>query len=153
MTNRTTSIAAHATVEEIRALMPLSRNSGLNEIAESLEQVQIMLVRIRDALSSHMNDNRDTTVAQVIDRVSALFYLERTEILSERRSRDIAQPRQLAIYLVRQLRPDLSCMRLGRHFNRDHTSILHALKRGADLVEKKPEYREIAQAILQEFAE
>lgn len=50
------------------------------------------------------------------------------EMKSERRSRDVARPRQVAMYLCRELTRK-SMPNIGHHFgNRDHTTVLHACR-------------------------
>ena len=51
------------------------------------------------------------------------------DIKGIRRSKHIIRPRQLAIYEVFRQRPDMSSPVIGRIFNRDHTTILHAVKK------------------------
>jgi chromosomal replication initiation ATPase DnaA len=51
------------------------------------------------------------------------------ELLGPRRARDVSWPRQVAVLLVSELRPDLSTPAIGRAFGgRDHTTIVHARK-------------------------
>jgi chromosomal replication initiator protein len=57
------------------------------------------------------------------------FQLSPAELLSGDRTRRIAWPRQLAMYLAREL-TDESLPAIGRHFGgRDHSTVLHAWKR------------------------
>jgi chromosomal replication initiator protein len=51
----------------------------------------------------------------------------RSELLSARRSARIARSRQLAMYLARELTP-LSLAEIARAFDRDHTTVLHAVR-------------------------
>jgi chromosomal replication initiator protein len=77
--------------------------------------------------------NRPAASAPAIDmqRITAVvcdhFGVERSEILSRRRSRHIATPRQVAMYLCRvHLRT--SYPRLGELFGRDHSTAIHAIE-------------------------
>ncbi|MBX3751922.1 MAG: hypothetical protein KF897_17725, partial [Opitutaceae bacterium] len=54
------------------------------------------------------------------------------------RTRHVVEARFEAIRLVRAARPDLSLPAIGRLFNRDHTTILHALKRAGTTVRPQP---------------
>ena len=65
-----------------------------------------------------------------IQRATALhFGIRREEMLSYRRSRVVARPRQVAMYLAKQL-TQKSLPAIGRGFaDRDHTSVLHAVRR------------------------
>jgi chromosomal replication initiator protein len=55
------------------------------------------------------------------------------EMSSHRRARSVARPRQVAMYLARELTP-LSLPQIGRRFDRDHTTVLHACRTIAALV-------------------
>ena len=49
-------------------------------------------------------------------------------MLSQRRSRPLARPRQIAMYLAKKM-TSRSLPEIGRHFaNRDHTTVIHAVK-------------------------
>ena len=62
-------------------------------------------------------------------------------MLSPRRSRPLARPRQVAMYLAKKLTPR-SLPEIGRKFsNRDHTTVIHAVKTIEKLLENNDELR------------
>jgi len=65
----------------------------------------------------------------IIERVSVAMGIPYREIVGASRMRDIAEARQVAMYEVRKLRPDLSLPQIGRIFGRDHTTVLHAVQK------------------------
>ena len=69
-----------------------------------------------------------------IQRAVAEHYgLKKEDLLSERRTRSIARPRQAAMYLAKQL-TTRSYPDIGRRFGgRDHTTVLHAVRRIEEL--------------------
>jgi len=67
------------------------------------------------------------TVTEIQDAVADALGLSREELLSPRRTSRIARARQLAMYLARELTP-LSLAQIAREFNRDHTTVLHAIR-------------------------
>jgi chromosomal replication initiator protein len=67
------------------------------------------------------------TLAQIQDAVCAVCGLQREELLSSRRSARVAHARQIAMYLARELTP-MSLTEIARGFDRDHTTVLHALR-------------------------
>jgi chromosomal replication initiator protein len=67
------------------------------------------------------------TVTEIQDAVAEALGLSREELLSPRRTPRIARARQLAMYLARELTP-LSLAQIAREFNRDHTTVLHAIR-------------------------
>ena len=64
---------------------------------------------------------------EIQDRVASHYRLTRDEMLSTRRSRAVARPRQIAMYLAKSLTPR-SLPEIGRRFDRDHTTVLHAVR-------------------------
>lgn len=74
------------------------------------------------------------SVKQIIFEVALQHGVRPSEVTGSSRNRDIVKIRHEAIWLARQLRPDLSLPALGRQFGgRDHTTILHALNKMAAL--------------------
>ena len=62
-------------------------------------------------------------------------------MLSQRRSRPLARPRQIAMYLSKKL-TTRSLPEIGRRFaNRDHTTVIHAVKTIGRLIEKDDEMK------------
>ncbi len=60
--------------------------------------------------------------------VSDHFHIPRIEMVSQRRAREVARPRQVAMYLAKQM-TIRSLPEIGRRFgNRDHTTVIHAIK-------------------------
>ena len=56
------------------------------------------------------------------------FKMRQTDLLSPRRARDIVRPRQIAMYLCKQL-TTRSLPEIGRKFGgRDHTTVIHAVR-------------------------
>lgn len=67
------------------------------------------------------------TIAQIKQAVVQHFGMTMNELVCARRARRIARPRQIAMYLCKELTP-ASCPQIGLHFDRrDHTTIMHAV--------------------------
>jgi chromosomal replication initiator protein len=67
-------------------------------------------------------------VATIQERVSSHFKIPLREMKSKRRAREVARPRQVAMYLSRQLTSQ-SLPEIGRRFGgRDHTTVLHGVR-------------------------
>ena len=73
--------------------------------------------------------NSKITTIEKIQNVTSNFYsISLEEMLSQRRSRPLARPRQIAMYLAKKL-TTRSLPEIGRKFaNRDHTTVIHAVK-------------------------
>ncbi|MEE4348746.1 MAG: chromosomal replication initiator protein DnaA [Pacificimonas sp.] len=85
---------------------------------------------LASVLRSH---SRRVTVDRIQREVADFYHIKLSDMLSARRSRDIARPRQIAMYLAKRLTPR-SLPDIGRRFGgRDHTTVMHAVKRIEDL--------------------
>ena len=72
---------------------------------------------------------RRVTVDDIQRAVAEHYSLKKEDLLSERRTRSVARPRQTAMYLAKQL-TTRSYPDIGRRFGgRDHTTVLHAVRR------------------------
>jgi chromosomal replication initiator protein len=79
--------------------------------------------------SSHQPGHRARDVGEIQRVTCELFGLSGAELLSSSRTSRIAWPRQLAMYLARELTGE-SLPAIGRHFGgRDHTTVMHACRR------------------------
>jgi chromosomal replication initiator protein len=66
--------------------------------------------------------------------ISKHFGVNRTDLLSSRRNRSIVRPRQIGMYLAKNL-TSRSLPEIGRRFgNRDHTTVLHAIRKVEQLM-------------------
>ena len=81
---------------------------------------------LADLLRSH---EKKVTIDDIQRRVADYYHLKLADLLSARRAREVARPRQVAMYLAKRLTPR-SLPEIGRRFgNRDHTTVMHAVKR------------------------
>ena len=86
--------------------------------------------------------NKLINVETIQNVVAAHFNLNIHEMLSVRRSRSLARPRQIAMYLSKQYTTN-SLPDIGRKFlNRDHTTVIHAVKKINELMNKDNEIRQ-----------
>nr|WP_089219157.1 chromosomal replication initiator protein DnaA [Sphingomonas laterariae] len=71
---------------------------------------------------------RRITIDEIQRRVCDHYRIKQSEMASARRAREVARPRQIAMYLAKQLTPR-SLPEIGRRFGgRDHTTVIHAVK-------------------------
>ena len=73
--------------------------------------------------------DRKVTVEEIQRRVGEHFNVRLSDLIGPKRNRTIARPRQVAMYLAKQL-TSRSLPEIGRRFGgRDHTTVMHAVKR------------------------
>ena len=86
-------------------------------------------------------NNNQVNVESIQNVVAAHFNLNIQEMLSPRRSRSLARPRQIAMYLSKQHTTN-SLPDIGRKFsNRDHTTVIHAVRKIDELIKKDNEVK------------
>ena len=93
-------------------------------------------------LKDFINDNKKSINVESIQNIVAVYFnLNIQEMLSPRRSRSLARPRQIAMYLAKKYTTN-SLPEIGRKFsNRDHTTVIHAVKKIDELVKNDNEIK------------
>ncbi len=87
------------------------------------------------------NSTKVITIDKIQNVTSNFFNITLSDMLSPRRSRPLARPRQVAMYLAKKL-TSRSLPEIGRKFsNRDHTTVIHAVKTIEKLTESNDELR------------
>jgi chromosomal replication initiator protein len=95
----------------------------------------------KNILKDVFNQAKIITVDRIQNTVSNFFNIPLAEMLSQRRSRPLARPRQIAMYLAKKM-TTRSLPEIGRRFaNRDHTTVIHAVKTIIRLSEKDDEMK------------
>ena len=122
---------SHRITSNIREL-----EGALNRVVAHSELVgrEITLETCQDVLHDILraNDHR-VTIEDIQKRVSEHFSIRLTDMHSARRARAVARPRQIAMYLAKQL-TSRSLPEIGRKFGgRDHTTVMHAVKKIEEL--------------------
>jgi chromosomal replication initiator protein len=91
---------------------------------------------------------RRITIDEIQRAVSSHFEVKQIDLISERRAVAIARPRQIAMYLAKRL-TTRSLPEIGRKFgNRDHSTVIHAVKRIEELRGKDVEIDGAVRALM-----
>jgi chromosomal replication initiator protein len=118
------------------ALNRLVAHANLFGRPVTLETTQEVL---HDILKAH---DRRVTIEEIQKRVAEHFSMRLTDMSSARRARAVARPRQVAMYLAKQL-TQRSLPEIGRRFgNRDHTTVMHAVSRVGELMSRDAGFAE-----------
>ena len=92
--------------------------------------VELASEALKDIISNKQNKN--ITIDVIQDVVAGYFNLRVEDLKSQRRTRNVAYPRQIAMYLSRKL-TDMSLPKIGEEFGgRDHTTVIHAYEKISD---------------------
>ena len=126
--------------------------SNIRELEGALKRVvanakftnqEIDLALVKDALKDLFVISAKMVSIENIQKTVAEYYnIKLSDLLSKRRSRSITRPRQLAMALTKELTRH-SLPEIGEAFNgRDHTTVLHACKKIAELRKENPSHEE-----------
>ena len=122
--------------EMVGALNRILAFSKINTKSPTIYECKRIL---KDFINSN---NKSINVEFIQNLVASHFNLNIQELLSPRRSRSLARPRQIAMYLSKHHTTN-SLPDIGRKFsNRDHTTVIHAVKKIDELLKKDNDIRE-----------
>ncbi|MGH1398533.1 MAG: chromosomal replication initiator protein DnaA [Alphaproteobacteria bacterium] len=112
------------------ALNRIVAHADVTKAEVTLESTQDVL---QDLLRAH---DRRITIDEIQRKVAEHYNLRLTDMHSARRARNVARPRQVAMYLAKILTAR-SLPEIGRKFGgRDHTTVMHAVRKVEELMEE-----------------
>ncbi|HEX9957752.1 MAG TPA: chromosomal replication initiator protein DnaA [Fibrella sp.] len=89
-----------------------------------------------------VNDEKEINIDTVQELVADFYNTTIADLKSKSRKREIVYPRQVAMYLAKEL-TELSLKSIGYHFGgRDHSTVIHAIQLVNDLLKENPETKE-----------
>jgi chromosomal replication initiator protein len=95
----------------------------------------------RDTLADLVGRRAHITPSQVVETVAKYYNISVPEMVSSARNKELVQPRQIAMYLIRQ-ETDASLPEIGNLLGgRDHTTIIHGVERVKDRLEAEDQLR------------
>jgi chromosomal replication initiator protein len=145
--------------EDVVCLIAGSIDSNTRELEGAIAKVTMLaqvadrpvnLALVEEALGGEVNStSREITIDDILHTVTSRFGVRLSDLQSRKRTRSIAWPRQICMYLARSLTRH-SLEEIGGYFGgRDHTTVLHA-NRTVEIARKKdPQF----QAVLEKLTE
>jgi chromosomal replication initiator protein len=127
--------------EDVIQFLSTTMKSNIRELEGSLVRLGayasltgqvITLDMAKNVLRDLIGDKKKiVSMEDIQEAVCAQFHVKLTDLKSRRRSKTLVHPRQIAMYLCREL-TDASYPEIGRHFGgKDHTTIIHACRQVA----------------------
>lgn len=101
---------------------------------ERAERIRLQIEADRKALEETRAE-ANQRIRAIILATAGYFQKPTSELLSDRKTTDIMLPRQVAMYLAKELTPQ-SYPNIGRRFRRDHTTVLHAVRKIESMLAK-----------------
>jgi len=131
---------AHKITSNVREL-----EGALNRVVAHSQLVgrEISLETSQEVLHDLLRANdRRVTIEEIQKQVASHFNIRISDMHSARRARSVARPRQVAMYLAKQL-TTRSLPEIGRKFGgRDHTTVMHAVRKVDELREHDSSFKE-----------
>ena len=137
----------HVADEQVLTFIASRVSSNIRELEGALTRVvafssltgRLMSVDLaQDVLKDvfPQGEAAQVSIERIQETVSQRFDLSVAELISDKRSQNIVYPRQVAMYLSREL-TDSSLPKIGREFGgRDHTTVIHATSKITRLIQK-----------------
>jgi acyl carrier protein len=135
----------------VRPITPME--SPIRETGDVIDIQLRRLIRRAEEISADPSLPKPFISIRDVQRVVAAFYgVEMASLISEKRTADVVYPRQIAMYLARRLSnqtyPDI-----GQRFGRDHTTVLHSIRKVEALRQTYQRVRDEIQIILMKLLE
>lgn len=124
--------------EDIQMYIAENSSSNIRELKSAVTKViyqmtffnqpDLTISDVRTLLENHFSGgtSRNLTVEDIQKEVETFFKVKHSDLIGPKRARNIVYPRQIAIYLCRQLL-DLPFNDIGKKFNRDHSTAMHSV--------------------------
>jgi chromosomal replication initiator protein len=146
---RKAEFAGHPLDEDVAFFVAKHIRQNVRELEGALRRIlayaqfrnqPITLELVKEALKDLLSFNRGQISVEFIQKTVADFYkMKVADMYSKRRPANIALPRQIAMYLAKEL-TQKSLPEIGELFGgRDHTTVLHAVRKIAELRQHRPE--------------
>lgn len=133
----------HSNIRELEGvLLQTIARAKLQESTPSIHDVKAILHKLGRTADMLFDQHAQALVArrpinnsdEILDRIADYFHVTKSDILGERRSRDIMVPRQISMYLLRS-EFDYAYEKIGEIMGgRNHTTVMHACNKVVDLL-------------------
>ena len=120
----------------------------------SLSQVDVDFPLVKKVLKERLGDgiSADISAEDIINRVADLTNIRSDDIIGPGRRKEVAEARQIAVYLCRELL-GLSLSTIGMHFGgRDHTTALHACNKIRNALKSDKRFNRIVGKVKDDFS-
>ena len=97
------------------------------------------------------NVNQPVTIKRILDQVAMEYSTTISLLTSQTRKKNVAEPRQIAMYIARQL-TDNSLYTIGLAFGRDYSTVIHSVKKVEVSLEKDPELKKQVDRLMESLA-
>ncbi len=147
--------------EDVAYLMASRIKTNIREIEGSLTRIgafssvtgRQMTVELAEEVLADLwgGEEKMVTIEHIQRRVSEFFGLKLGDMRTRTRTKTVAFPRQIAMYFARQL-THASLTEVGRAFDKDHTTVLHAVTKVTALMREDPSFKKTVDTLAESVA-
>lgn len=112
----------------------------------SMYGVPITLDFSKEVLKETLGTTVRLTIEDVLKAVASLFNVKVSDLKGSKRLRSISRPRQIAMYICR-MNLDATYPEIGNHLNKDHSTVISAVRNVEKMIASDPSVREAIEAI------
>jgi len=104
---------------------------------------------VQNLIRDIMNDNtpEPVKIEEIVSEVSKTFSVSEKDIISKRKTAQVAFARQVAMYIARET-TELSYKAIGDSFGKDHTTVLHNVQKIENHLSSNPFDKELVEDII-----
>jgi chromosomal replication initiator protein len=123
----------------------------------SLKNLDITMPMAKTALQGVLNsrardEKGNISPEKIQEAVAEQWGVDASGLASKRRTKDLTVPRQIAMYLIRELL-DLPLVQIGSHFGgRDHSTVIHSIRKVEETMEDDSSFERKVMALREELA-
>ena len=145
LSNEITDYIAKSITSNVRQLEgTVKKIKALHELMGRKINMDLAKEAIADIFKE--NPGMNPTPEMILREVSNYYCIPVEKLRGSGRSRDMVLPRQVAMYLVRQL-TDYSLPEIGKVFSRDHTTVLHSINKVEEYLKNTSEMENIIKTL------
>ena len=148
----------HFTISpEVQSYIAENSSSNIRELKGAVTVVITSLINdphttmeeIRQLLQNHFSGGMvKLSIADVQAAVEQFYQVKHADLIGKKRSQDIAYPRQICIYLCREVLDDVPFKQIGEAFGRDHSTAVYAHRNIGQKISESRETQEEIEALL-----
>lgn len=146
--------------DEVRSLIAAHLNSNIRELEGALNRLvaraRFVHSRITMGMVRHMfgstapQTSGAPSIPSILRVVASEFQLQVSDLTARNNARSVAGPRQISMYLCKQLTP-ASVSEIGRAFGKHHTTVLYAIQKIEREIEQNSTQKSIVNNLLKKL--
>ena len=152
--------------DEVQEYVAENSSSNIRELKSAVTKIIYQMVytqkktitidEVAVILKNHFSGGKTKrlTIADIQKEVESFYRVSHEDLISKKRNRSIAHPRQVAMYLCRQLLDNNAYQRIGDEFGKkDHTTVMHSVELIETKAKENKEIREEIDILLKRIRE